>query len=72
MDLVAMAMETHSQTLRPRLSKAKVYFILANSIILYIFIYLFVGAPLLVVPNQLRGYMQVSIVLISYSGKEIG
>ena len=59
MDLVAMAMETHSQTLRPRLRKAKVYLlILANSIILYIFIFLFVGAPLLV-------------VLISYSGKEI-
>ena len=39
MDLVAMTMETHSQTLRPRLRKAKVYLlILANYIILYIFI----------------------------------
>ena len=64
---------THSQTLRHRLRKAKVYLlILANSIILYIFIYLFVGAPLLVVPNQLQGYMQVSVILISYSGKKIG
>ena len=56
MDLVAMTMETHSQTLRPRLRKAKVYLlILANHIILYIFIFLFVGTGLLVVPNQLGG-----------------